>query len=61
MTACRAGLLLMSDPRAADAALRVDPKSLAHASGKDRVEDLVRFVVTDDYYALRQAIGVEVA
>lgn len=60
LTACRAGLLLVSDPRVAASGLRIDPKSPANVPAKDRMEELLRFVISDEYTALRAALGVRV-
>lgn len=60
LTACRAALLLVADPRVAAAALQADPSSPAAVSNQDRIEDLLRFVVSADYLKLRETLGVAV-
>lgn len=60
LTACRAGMLVVADPRVAGAALKIEQSSPAAVSAQDRFEDLLNFVVSDQYLALRKALGVAV-
>jgi hypothetical protein len=60
LTACRAAMLLVADPRVAAAALKADTSSPAAVSIQDRIEDLLRFVVSEEYLKLREALGVTV-
>ncbi len=59
-TTCRAATLMVADPRVAAAALRHETGALASVPPKERVEDLVRFVATEDYAKLREILGVQV-
>jgi hypothetical protein len=60
MTACRAAVLLVADPRVAAASLKLDTGSPAGVSIQDRLEDILDFVVSDDYLKLRETLGVKV-
>jgi hypothetical protein len=60
LTAGRAGLLLVADPRVALSALSIDSSGPANIPPKARFDDLTRFVVSDGYRALRQTMGIEV-
>lgn len=60
LSACRAGLLVVADPRVAASALKTETSSPAAVPTKDRIQEMLNFVVTDEYLALRKALGVEV-
>jgi tetratricopeptide (TPR) repeat protein len=60
LTTCRAAALMVADPRVAAAALRHDTSTIASVSPKERLEDLVRFVATEEYVQLRKTLGVQV-
>jgi hypothetical protein len=55
-TCCRAGLLLANDMRAAAKVLEAEDK--AHA--KERIDDLLSFMMSDRYAKLRKQIGIAV-
>jgi tetratricopeptide (TPR) repeat protein len=60
LTACRAGTLMVADPRVAAAALRFDTGTLASVPPQERVEDLTTFVASESYALLRRTLGVQV-
>jgi hypothetical protein len=56
-TCCRAGLLLSNDLRASAKLLELDDKVQA----KEKVDDLIAFMMSDRYAKLRKQIGIAIA
>lgn len=62
LTACRIGLLLSGDLHSASRALRSEPSPLCTPtrwSAKERLHELVRYGISEDYFLARQAIGID--
>lgn len=60
LTACRAGTLMVADPRVAAAALRHDTSTLASVSPQERLQDILDFTASENYVQLRKILGVRV-
>lgn len=63
LTSCRVGLLLGGDLCSAGRALEHDPSPLcapARHSHEDLRDELIRYGVSDDYFAVRSALGIDV-
>ena len=60
LTACRAGTLMVADPRVVAAALRHDTSTLASVSPQERLKDILDFTASDSYTQLRKILGVQV-
>lgn len=58
LTAVRAGLLLAGDLETAALLLATDPPGTTPLSPKQRLLDLIHFTVTEDYFTLRQHLGL---
>jgi hypothetical protein len=61
LTACRAGLLLCGDLAIARKILGSEPQLPGDLTPADKLRELVLFSVSDDYAALRAALGLAVA
>ena len=60
LTACRAGLLLSGDLEIARKIIGSEPQLPGDLTPAEKMRELVLFSVSDDYTALRQALGVAV-
>lgn len=62
-TESRVGLLLTGDIRVAAKGLADEPTPLSDTctvSAKERLHDLFRYALTDDYYIVRKALGIDI-
>lgn len=60
-TACRAGFLVCNDlPTAARMIQNLPPMGLLEAGPKERIQDLVLFSVSENYFRLREALGIQI-
>jgi tetratricopeptide (TPR) repeat protein len=59
-TALRAGLLVAGNVGTAFDILKVEETSFSGMSQRDRMEEVVRFAVSEDHFVLRRALGVAV-
>ena len=62
LTASRVGLLLAGDLRIAADALAQEPSPLCCAtalSARERLEDLLRYGVSEDYFRVREILGID--
>ncbi|MDP3278116.1 MAG: protein kinase [Deltaproteobacteria bacterium] len=60
LTADRVGFLLANDLPRALSVIRATPDDLAPISAKDRMRELIAFAVSDEYFALRQRLGIAI-
>src|SRR5262249_42884450 len=60
LTADRAGLLLRHDPPQAPGVIRVTPEEASPLPQKDRIRELTLFAISDEYFHLRQRLGLAI-
>ena len=60
LTACRAGLLLAGDLAVAKKIIVAEPQLAGDLSPQEKLKELLVFSVSDQYFALRKALGVNV-
>lgn len=60
LSGVRAGFLLGGDLSLAAKVLRQEPQAAGDASPNEKIKELVRFAVSDDYQALRRSLGIDV-
>jgi hypothetical protein len=60
LTADRAGLLLANDLPKALAVVRVTPDEASPIPQKDRIRELTAFAISDEYFHLRQRLGIAI-
>ena len=60
LTASRAGFLLCNDLKTAVKMMLAEPPKARDASPEEKVEDLVRFSASEDYFVLRRHLGLTV-
>jgi len=60
MTACQAGLLFSNDLETAARAIRDDAWNVGELSAQDKIKELVLFSVSERYFRLRRALGVDI-
>jgi tetratricopeptide (TPR) repeat protein len=60
LTAARAAFVLSSDLPAAVRVLSAEPAGLTPVPLADRIKDLVAYSVSEEYFAVRQALGLQV-
>jgi len=61
LTACRAALLVSGDLDIAKRILAAEATLPGDLSPADKMKELLLFTVSDDYFALRQALGITIA
>ncbi|HEY5283861.1 MAG TPA: hypothetical protein VIM14_13800, partial [Polyangia bacterium] len=61
LTASRAALVLCGDIVAASQVLAIEPSGQSTLSVQERVKELLSFFVSDDHFAVRAALGVQVS
>ena len=59
-TAIRMGLLLCGDIHTAASAIKSDPVPLGKASVKEKVRELVLFSISEEYFKLREELGLAI-
>lgn len=59
-TANRMGLLLCGDLHVAASCITNDPNPLGKATIKERIQELVLFAISDEYFELRKALGLAI-
>ncbi len=60
LTACRAGLLLSGDLSVAKKIIAAEPQLAGDLAPQEKLKDLLMFSVSEQYFALRKALGVNV-
>jgi len=60
LTAARVGFVLTSDLKAAARVLTTEPAGTSPLSSKQRLKDLLAYSVSEDYFAIRKLLGLEV-
>ena len=58
MTASRAGFLVCNDLDVAARLVQSEPMSVGMAERKDKIRDLVQWSISDEYFALREHLGL---
>ena len=58
LTAVRAGLVLCADLETAALQLATDPPGITPLSPRQRLLELIHFTVTEEYFSLRQHLGL---
>ena len=61
LTGCRAGLLLCNDLEIAARLIQSEPMTVGDMAPKDKVKELVLFSVSEAYFRLRAALGINVS
>jgi len=60
MTATRMGFLICNDLEIATRMVQTEPVSIGVADPKDKIRDLVLWSVSDEYFALREHLGLQI-
>ncbi len=61
LTACRAGFLLCNDLEIAARMIQAEPPlGAVDLTPKEKVEELVLFSVSEAYFRLREALGIQI-
>jgi hypothetical protein len=60
MTATRMGYLICNDLEIAARIVQTEPVSIGVADPKDKIRDLVLWSVSDEYFALREHLGLQI-
>ena len=60
MTATRAGFLICDDLEVAARLVQAEPVSIGVAEPKDKIRDLVLWSISDEYFALREHLGMHI-
>ena len=60
LTASRAALVLCGDIVAASQVLAIEPSGQSPMSVQDRIKDLLSFFISEDHFAVRAALGMQV-
>ena len=60
ITACRAGLLLCADLEIAKKIIGAEPQLPGDLPPAEKIKELILFSVSDQYFALRKALGIAV-
>jgi len=60
MTATRMGFLICNDLEIATRIVQTEPVSIGVADPKDKIRDLVLWSVSDEYFALREHLGLQI-
>jgi hypothetical protein len=60
LTASRAALVLCGDIVAAGQVIAMEPAAQSPLTVQDRIKDLLAFFVSDDHFAVRAALGMQV-
>jgi hypothetical protein len=61
LTACRAGLIVCGDLEIAKKLIGAEPQLPGDLSAADKMKDLLLYFVSDQYTAVRKALGIQVA
>ena len=59
-TANRLGLLICNDLIAAAQSIRNESMIISRASVSDRIQELILFSISDEYFQLRQSLGLSI-
>jgi golgin subfamily B member 1 len=60
IAANRAGLLLCNDLEVAARTVQADPTPLSTLTVKDKLKDLIRYGISEDYFQLRESLGLTI-
>ncbi len=60
LTSCRVGFLMSGDLEAVEKMLGLDPGLPGDPSARERLEDVVRFSISERYFRLREALGLTI-
>ena len=60
MTATRMGFLICNDLEVATRIVQTEPVSIGVADPKEKIRDLVLWSVSDEYFALREHLGLQI-
>jgi hypothetical protein len=60
LTSARVGFALTNDLAAAARVISTEPLTTSPVSPKDRLKDLLAYSVSEDYFAVRKFLGLEV-
>jgi len=60
LTASRAAFALVNDFEAAARMVSIEPAGMSQLTAKDRLRELLLFSISEDYFAVRKHLGVEV-
>ena len=61
LTACRSGLVVCGDLEVAKKILLIEPQVPGDMSPQDKITELIVFSVSNDYFAIRKALGLTIA
>jgi len=59
-TATRAGFLMCSDLEVAGRLIQAEPMTVGMADPREKIRDLIEWAISDEYFALRQQIGISI-
>ena len=61
LTACRTGFLLANDLGIAARMIQAEPAmGTLDLTPKEKIEEILRFGVSDEYFRLREALGIQI-
>jgi lipopolysaccharide biosynthesis regulator YciM len=60
LAANRAGLLLCNDLEVAARMVQTDPTPLSPLTVKDKLKDLIRYAISEEYFQLRSSLGITI-
>jgi len=58
LTATRAGFLMCNDLDVAARLVQVEPVAVGVAEPKDKIRDLLQWSISDEYFAVREQLGM---
>ena len=61
MTACRTGFLLCNDIQSAARMIQNQAAAVGDVPAKEKIKELVIFSVSEEYFRLREALGIAIA
>jgi hypothetical protein len=60
-TATRAGYLMCNDLEVTARLVQAEPVAVGSVDPKDKIRDLIQWTVSDEYFALREQLGLTIA
>ncbi|MDX2023641.1 MAG: tetratricopeptide repeat protein [Deltaproteobacteria bacterium] len=59
-TATRAGFLMCSDLEVASRLIQAEPMTVGMADPREKIRDLIEWAISDEYFTLRQQVGISI-
>jgi hypothetical protein len=60
LTGCRAGFLLSNDLEVAARMIQAESGAVDEMSPKEKIKDLVLFSISEEYFRLRESLGITI-